>query len=194
MKEVLKQFRIALVMVILLTVLTGLIYPGAITLIAQMIFPHQANGSLLQNGNMTMGSKLIGQQFSEAKYFWGRPSATTPFAYDSASSTGSSLGPTNPALIQAVHDRIATLKQADPTNTRLVPVDLVTSSASGLDPEISPYAADYQIHRVAIARHLPENTVRELVQQYTSKRQFGFLGESRVNVLQLNLALDDLKK
>ena len=194
MKEVLKQFRIALVMVILLTIVTGLIYPGVITLVSQIIFPHQANGSLLRADDKTMGSKLIGQAFSEAKYFWSRPSATTPFAYNAASSSGSSLGPTNPALIQAVHDRVAALKQADPTNTNLVPVDLVTASASGLDPEISPFAAYYQIHRVAQARHLSEIAVRNLIQQNTSKRQFGFLGEPRVNVLQLNLALDALTK
>lgn len=194
MKEVLKQFRIALVMVILLTIVTGLIYPGVITLLAQIIFPHQANGSLLQNGSTTVGSKLIGQQFSGAKYFWSRPSATSPFAYNTASSSASNLGPTNPALLQAVHDRITALKQADPTNNSLIPVDLVTSSASGLDPEISPYAAYYQVHRVALARHLPESTVRSLVQQNLSKRQFGFLGEPRVNVLQLNLALDALTK
>jgi K+-transporting ATPase ATPase C chain len=194
MKEVLKQFRIAFVMVILLTIVTGLIYPGVITLVAQIIFPHQANGSLLQNGSTTIGSKLIGQQFSGIQYFWSRPSATSPFAYNASSSSASNLGPTNSALLQAVQDRIAALKQADPTNNSLIPVDLVTSSASGLDPEISPYAAYYQVHRVALARHLPDSTVRKLVQQNLSKRQFGFLGEPRVNVLQLNLALDALTK
>lgn len=194
MKEVLTQFRIAVVMVILLTLSTGLLYPGFITLVAQIIFPYQANGSLLQQGKNTIGSKLIGQSFSDAKYFWSRPSATTPMPYNAASSGGSSLGPTNPALLQAVHDRIATLKQADPTNNAAIPVDLVTTSASGLDPEISPHAAYYQVERVARARHLSEATVRGLIQQNLSHRQFGFLGESRVNVLQLNLALDALPK
>jgi len=194
MKEILTQFRIALVMVILLTIATGLLYPGFITLVAQIIFPYQANGSLIQQGNHIVGSKLIGQQFSDPKYFWSRPSATTPMPYNAASSGGSSLGPTNPALLQAVRDRIATLKQADPTNNALVPIDLVTTSASGLDPEISPHAAYYQIERVARVRHLPEATVRNLIQQNLSHRQFGFLGESRVNVLQLNLALDALTK
>jgi K+-transporting ATPase ATPase C chain len=177
---------------LILTILTGLMYPLAVTGIAQAIFPHQANGSLLIKDGRPIGSALIGQPFDEARYFWGRPSATSPVPYNAAASSGSNLGPTNPALIHAVQTRIAALKAADPENTALIPVDLVTASGSGLDPHISPAAADYQVRRVARARGrgMDERVVRRLVAEQTEGRQFGLLGEPRVNVLQLNLTLD----
>ena len=186
------QIRPALMMLAIMTVLTGLLYPLVITGIAQVFFPHQANGSLLvRNGNI-IGSRLIGQLFDDPKYFWGRPSATSPFPYHAAASSGSNLGPTNPALIEAVKGRVAALRAADHGNHTSIPVDLVTASASGLDPHIAPAAARFQVKRVARIRGLKEDTVESLVSQYTSGRQFAFLGEPRVNVLELNLALDTL--
>ena len=187
------QLRPAIMALLILTILTGLIYPLAVTGIAQAIFPHQANGSLLIKDGRPIGSALIGQPFDDARYFWGRPSATSPFPYNAAASSGSNLGPTNPALIQAVQTRIAALKAADPGNTTLIPVDLVTASGSGLDPHISPAAADYQVRRVARARGMDENVVRRLVAEQTERRQFGLLGEPRVNVLKLNLTLDAVR-
>lgn len=184
------QLRPAIMALLILTILTGLMYPLAVTGIAQAIFPHQANGSLLIKDGRPIGSALIGQPFDDARYFWGRPSATSPFPYNAAASSGSNLGPTNPALIQAVQTRIAALKAADPENTALIPVDLVTASGSGLDPHISPAAADYQVRRVARARGMDERVVRRLVAEQTEGRQFGLLGEPRVNVLKLNLTLD----
>lgn len=186
------QLRPAIMALLILTMLTGLMYPIAVTGIAQTLFPHQANGSLLIKDGRPIGSALIGQPFDEAGYFWGRPSATSPFPYNAAASSGSNLGPTNPALIQAVQTRIAALKAVDPENTALIPVDLVTASGSGLDPHISPAAADYQVRRVARARGrgMDESVVRRLVAEQTEGRQFGLLGEPRVNVLQLNLTLD----
>lgn len=184
--------RPALALLILLTVLTGLVYPLAVTGLAQLMFPRQANGSLLERDGKPVGSALIGQQFTEPKYFWGRPSATTPQAYNGTGSNGSNLGPTNPALADAARQRIAALRAVDPGNAAPVPVDLVTASGSGLDPEISPAAAQYQLARVARARGLPPAEVQVLVARYTHGRQFGVLGEPRVNVLQLNLALDAL--
>ena len=184
------QLRPAIMALLILTILTGLMYPLAVTGIAQAIFPHQANGSLLIKDGRPIGSALIGQPFDEARYFWGRPSATSPFPYNAAASSGSNLGPTNPALIQAVQTRIAALKAAGPENTALIPVDLVTASGSGLDPHISPAAADYQVRRVARARGMDESVVRRLVAEQTEGRQFGLLGEPRVNVLKLNLTLD----
>jgi K+-transporting ATPase ATPase C chain len=175
------------------TVLTGLLYPLVVTGIAQLAFPHQANGSLIVVNGKTVGSTLIGQQFTAPKYFWGRLSATGPYPYNAASSSGSNLGPSNPALLDEVKARIAALKAADPGNTQPIPVDLVTSSGSGLDPDISVAAALYQLPRVARVRGLNESAVRALVDQYTQGRTLGFLGEPRVNVLQLNLALDALK-
>jgi potassium-transporting ATPase KdpC subunit len=175
------------------TVLTGLLYPLAVTGLAQAFFPFQANGSLLHQGDRVAGSALIGQPFDDPRYFWGRPSATTPFPYNAAASTGSNLGPSNPALAAAVKSRIVTLRAADPGNTQPVPVDLVTASASGLDPDISIAAALYQVPRVARARGLEESVLRQLVAQYTEDRQYGVLGEPRVNVLELNLALDGVK-
>jgi len=184
--------RPALTLLILLTVLTGLVYPLAVTGLAQAIFPHQANGSLLERGGKPIGSSLIGQNFTSPKYFWGRPSATAPQAYNGTGSSGSNLGPTNPALIDAAKQRIAALQAADPDNHAPIPVDLVTASGSGLDPEISPAAAQYQLSRVARTRGLQPAEVQALVARYTHGRQFGVLGEPRVNVLELNLALDAL--
>jgi K+-transporting ATPase ATPase C chain len=184
------QLRPAFFMLLIFTVITGVIYPLAVTGIAQVIFPSQANGSLVTINEKTYGSELIGQQFNDPKYFWGRPSAT---GYDASASSGSNYGPMNPDLFKAVQARIDALKAADPTNTLRIPVDLVTASGSGLDPQISVAAALYQVHRVAAARGLNEAQVQSLVAQYTEGRQFGFLGEPRVNVLLLNLALDGLK-
>ena len=175
----LKELRPALLAFLVLTFLTGIVYPLIVTAFAQL-FPLKAGGD----------PALIGQPFSGPKYFWSRPSATSPMPYNGASSSGSNLGPTNKALADAVADRIKALRDADPSNTRPVPDDLVTASASGLDPHISPQAAEYQIPRVARARHMPEDTLRALVAAHTEGRTFGLLGEPRVNVLELNLALD----
>jgi len=188
-----QQIRPAVVSILLFTLLTGVFYPLVITGIAQAVFPHQANGSLIVKDGQVVGSQLIGQQFDDPRYFWGRLSATSPYPYNSASSTGSNLGPTNQALVDEVIARIAALKTADPTNNSPIPVDLVTSSGSGLDPDISVSAALYQVPRVAKARRLSEDAVRALVNQFTQGRQFGVLGEPRVNVLELNLALDAIK-
>ena len=184
------QLRPAFLMLLILTVITGVIYPLAVTGIAQVIFPHQANGSLIVINGKTYGSELIGQQFTEPKYFWGRLSAA---GYNAAASSGSNYGPLNPDLTKAVQARIDALKAADPANTLPIPVDLVTASGSGLDPHISVAAALYQIHRVAMARGMSEANLKSLVDKYTDGRQFGFLGESRVNVLELNLALDGIQ-
>jgi K+-transporting ATPase ATPase C chain len=173
--------------------ITGVIYPLTVTAIAQAAFPWQANGSLLNRDGQPAGSALIGQPFDDPRYFWGRLSATAPFPYNAAASSGSDLGPTNPALLDQVKARIAALKQADPTNTASIPVDLVTASGSGLDPDISPAAAEYQVHRVARARSLDEAVVRRLIAEATAGPTFGLLGESRVNVLELNMALDRLQ-
>jgi len=188
-----KYLRPAIVSLVLLSAVTGVVYPIVITGVAQVIFPRQASGSLIIKDGKAVGSELIGQPFDDPKYFWGRPSATTPFAYNAGASTGSNQGPTNPALKKAVQDRVDTLRAADSGNTSPIPVDLVTASGSGLDPDISPAAAMYQVHRVAKARGLDEAAVRQLVEQRIEGRQFGFLGEPRVNVLTLNLALDQTK-
>jgi potassium-transporting ATPase KdpC subunit len=184
------QLKPAVIVLALLTLITGVIYPLVVTAIAQVALPAQANGSLIVKDGKAIGSELIGQSFDDPKYFWGRLSATAPFPYNAASSSGSNLGPTNPALIDEVQGRIDTLKAADPSNTQPNPVDLVTSSGSGLDPHISPAAAEYQVARVARARGLDEAVVRQLVAQHTQGRDLGVLGEPRVNVLDLNLALD----
>jgi len=187
------QLRPALVSLLILTVITGLAYPLTVTGLAQVFFPDRANGSLILQDNKVIGSSLIGQPFDDPKYFWGRPSATSPFPYNAAASSGSNLGPTNPALVAGALARIAALKAVDPGNAAPVPVDLVTSSGSGLDPHISPASADYQVRRVARIRGLDEATVRELVMRHAHGRQLGTLGEPRVNVLRLNLALEDLR-
>lgn len=174
----------------LLTALTGLAYPIVVTGLAQALFADAANGSLLVRDGRPLGSALLGQPFSDPKYFWGRPSATAPVPYDGLASAGSNLGPTNPALVDAVQARLAELRRADPGNTAPVPVDLVTASGSGLDPHISPAAADWQVGRIARARGLSEPPLLELVAAHTEGRLFGLLGEPRVNVLRLNLALD----
>ncbi|MBF0424776.1 MAG: potassium-transporting ATPase subunit KdpC [Magnetococcales bacterium] len=187
----LRELKPALLLLTLFTLLTGLLYPALVTALAQLAFPEAAQGSLLRGGHgEVVGSALIGQPFSAARYFWGRLSATTPQPYNAASSGGSNLGPLNPALRDAVSARIAALKESDPKQTQPIPVDLVTSSGSGLDPHISPAAAQWQLPRVARERGIPEPELRALVAQHTAGRTFGVLGEARVNVLTLNLALD----
>src|SRR6266851_346249 len=177
----LTHVRAAIVSLVLFTVVTGVVYPTLVTVIAQLVFPHQANGSLIVKDGKPVGSTLIGQPFDDPKYFWGRPSATSPFGYNAGASTGSNLSPTNPDLVKAVQGRVDALRAADPGNTAPVPVDLVTASASGLDPHISPAAALYQVRRVAKARGLDEpfsvHQLHRLIQQHTEGRQFGFLGE-----------------
>lgn len=188
-----QQLKIIILFLVVFTVITGVLYPLIVTGIAQIAFHHQANGSLIeQNGSIT-GSELIGQPFSDPKYFWGRLSATSPVPYNAAASSGSNLGPTNPDLTKAVQARIDALKAVDPDNNQPIPVDLVTSSASGLDPDISVAAANYQTARVAKFRGLSAETVSGLVIRFTEGRQLGILGEPRVNVLKLNQALDALK-
>ena len=193
----LSQIRAALVALVVLTLITGVAYPLLVTGIAQAAFPHPANGSLIVRNGRAVGSGLIGQSFDDPKYFWGRLSATTdsngkPLPYNAGASAGSNLGPSNPALLDEVKGRVDALQMADPENRATIPVDLVTSSGSGLDPDISPAAALYQVHRVARARRIDQGRVRALVENHTVGRQLGILGEPRVNVLELNLALDDM--
>ena len=194
------QLRPALVSLCIFTILTGLVYPLVVTGIAQVLFPSKANGSLIVRNGQPVGSELIGQPFDDPKYFWGRLSATSPAGYTAfnadkqTGSSGSNYGPLNPALLEAVQTRIKALQEADPGNTAPIPVDLVTASGSGLDPHISPAAAAYQIGRVAQARGLSADTVRQMVAQHTEGRTLGLLGEPRVSVLALNLALDEVKK
>jgi len=188
-----QQLRPVLMVFLLLTVVTGIVYPLLVTGVAQLAFPEKANGSLILREGGYAGSELIGQPFDDPKYFWGRLSATPDFPYNSSSSSGSNLGPSNPALVEAVKARVEALQKADPGNKSSIAIDLVTSSGSGLDPHISPAAALYQAPRVARARGLSEDRVRHLVEQFTEPRQWGFLGEPRVNVLKLNLALDHLQ-
>ena len=185
------QVRPALVLFGLLTILTGVIYPAAITAVAQTVFRSQANGSLIETDGKVVGSRLIGQPFDSPRYFWPRPSATGPGPYNAAASTGSNLGPTNPALLDAVKGRVEAIRREHPDQTGPIPADLVTASASGLDPHISPAAAEYQVTRVAKARGLSPDAVRRLVADHTEGRTLGLLGEPRVNVLRLNLALDE---
>ncbi len=189
-----KALRPAIVLFVLLSVITGIAYPLITTGIGQWLLPAQANGSLITKDDKVIGSSLIGQNFTVPKYFWGRPSATGPYPNNAAASSGSNLGPLNPALADAIKARVAALKSADPENTLPVPVDLVTTSASGLDPEISPAAALYQAHRVAKARGLSADTVQATITANTKDRQWGVFGEPRVNVVTLNIALDKLVK
>jgi len=189
----LASLRPALVLFLLLTVLTGFLYPLVVTGLAQLLFPARAAGSLVTRDGHAVGLRLIGQSFSDPKYFWSRPSATTPQPYNGTASTGSNLGPLNPALRDAIKPRVAALRAADPGNSAPVPIDLVTASASGLDPEISLAAANYQAARVARARGLAPERVQALIAQHAEGTLLGVLGEPRVNVLELNLALDALK-
>ncbi len=198
--NIISQLRPAFLILVILTLITGVIYPLAVTGIAQVVFPHQANGSLIVLDGKDHGSELIGQQFDDPKYFWGRLSATGAFPYNAfnaetlTGSSGSNYGPLNPALLEMVQARVDALKAADPENTAPIPVDLVTASGSGLDPHISMAAALYQVQRVARARGLDEAAIQTLVDQYTEGRQFGFFGEPTVNVLRLNLALDGIEQ
>ena len=182
--------RPALSLFVLLTAITGVAYPLLVTGIAQLALPEAAHGSLIVKQGTTVGSRLIGQNFTAPGYFWGRPSATSPQPYNAAASSGSNQGPLNPALVEAVKGRIDMFKAADPGNPRPIPADLVNASASGLDPHISPAAAEYQIERVARARHLDPSALKAMVEKYTEERQWGVFGEPRINVLELNLALD----
>jgi len=183
--------RQTVLMFAVLTALTGVVYPVLVTVVAQVMFPQRANGSLIERDGHVVGSALIGQQFDNPRYFWSRPSATSP-VYNAAASTGSNLGPTNPAQLQAVSDRTKALRAANPSQSGDVPIDLVTASGSGLDPHISLAAAEYQVERVAGARALGAEQVRELVKKHMQGRSLGVLGEPRVNVLALNLELDAL--
>ncbi|MCG3137815.1 MAG: Potassium-transporting ATPase KdpC subunit [Phycisphaerae bacterium] len=193
-----RELIISIRALLVLTVLTGILYPLSMTLIAQVIFPHQANGSLVNRAGQNLsspdgsqaGSALIGQAFDSPQYFWSRPSATAPLAYNAAASTGSNLAIGNPAQLEAVKQRITKLREADPGNNQPVPIDLITASASGLDPHISLAAAEYQVARVARVRGISEEQIRKLVRENTTPRQWGILGEPVVNVLRLNLALD----
>ena len=192
-KEIIAQMKTALILLALLTVLTGLLYPLAVTGLAQILFPIQANGNLIEQNNRVIGSRLIGQAFTSKAYFWGRPSATSPYPYNGEASSGSNLGPTNPIFLATVKDRVSQLKQTSLQKNNVIPVDLVTASGSGLDPDISPQAAFYQVERIAKARHLTGKEIQILIQQNIQNRTLGFLGEPRINVLELNLALDNLR-
>lgn len=187
-----KAVRTAFLMLLLFSALTGLVYPLIVMAVAQVLFPWQANGSIVKKNEKELGSMLIGQFFTDPKYFWGRPSATTPFPYNAEYSSGSNLGPFNPDLLKAIKGRKQDLQKVDPGNHLSIPVDLITASGSGLDPEISPLAAFYQVHRVARARNIPAQKVSALVKRLSKERQMGVLGEPRVNVLMLNLELDYL--
>jgi K+-transporting ATPase ATPase C chain len=186
----LSQIRPALVSLILLTLITGVIYPAIVTAVAKIAFAGKASGSIMTVNGKSVGSELIGQPFSDPKYFWSRPSATSPVPYAGDNGSGSNLGPTNPALVDAVKQRIAALRAADPQNKQAIPVDLVTASGSGLDPHISVAAAEYQAARVARTRGISTEIVQQLIKRFTEGRMLGVLGEERVNVLKLNLALD----
>jgi potassium-transporting ATPase KdpC subunit len=187
------SLRPAIVFLVAISVISGVVYPAVVTAVGKTVFSDKANGSLIEKNGKVVGSELIGQQFDDPKYFWGRLSATSPNPYNAQNSAGSNLGPTNPALADEVKGRLAALHDADPTNNAPVPVDLVTSSGSGLDPQISPAAAAYQAMRVAKARGVSLAQVNEIIDANTEGRQFGIFGEARVNVLKMNLALDDLK-
>jgi potassium-transporting ATPase KdpC subunit len=187
------SLRPAITLLALFTLITGIVYPLAVTAAAQAAFPVQANGSLIEQNGRVLGSRLIAQPFDQERYFWGRPSATSPGPNNASASTGSNVGPTNPALSTAVNERVAALRAASPgQGATAIPVDLVTSSGSGLDPHVSPAAALFQVQRVALARGLSEDRVRSLVEEHTEPRSFGIWGEPRVNILLLNMALDGL--
>jgi K+-transporting ATPase ATPase C chain len=193
LKEFGTQLRLSFMFMAVFTVLCGLLYPGVVTLVGQVLFPRQAGGSLIVVNGKTVGSELIGQPFDDVKYFWSRPSATSPYAYNGANSSGSNLGPTNPDFISSVKGRVDALKKANSDMADApVPMDLVTASGSGLDPHISPAAAQYQISRVAKARQLDLTAVEKLIDQNTDGRWLGFIGDPGVNVVKLNLALDAL--
>ena len=188
-----RLMRPAISLLVLMTVLLGIVYPLLITGVAKLVFPRQAGGSLIYEHGRLIGSTLIGQSFSDPKYFWGRPSATSPQPYNGLASSGSNLGPLNPALLDGVKANAKALHDADPDNRRLIPVDLVSASASGLDPEISLAAAHYQAARVARARNLPAEQIEALIRAHYQGRLLGFIGEPRINVLEVNLALDHLR-
>ncbi len=190
----LKQIRPALFSFVLLTLITGVLYPLSITGIAKVFFKKQAEGSLIMKGGKAVGSELIGQLFDDPKYLWGRPSATSPTAFNASSSSGSNYGPMHADYLKAVGDRVKTLKDADPTNRSLVPVDLVTASGSGLDPQISLAGAYYQVSRIARVRGISEDEIKKIIQKNTQGRFLGLLGEPAVNVLKVNLDLDEVKK
>jgi len=191
--DFINQLKSALFLLFTFTVITGFIYPLVMTGFAQLTFPREANGSLLIDNQVINGSELIAQKFDNDKYFWGRPSATLPFPNNATASSGSNLGSTNPVLIETIKTRIEIIKQSDPNNSALIPIELLTASGSGLDPHISPIAATYQIQRIAKARNISQKTLKDLVNNFKETRQFLFLGEERVNVLKLNLALDKLQ-
>jgi K+-transporting ATPase ATPase C chain len=193
-KELMAQMKTAFILLILLTILMGLVYPLAVTGLAQLLFPKQAYGSLIEREHQIIGSRLIGQSFVSDAYFWGRPSATSPYPYNGESSSGSNLGPSNSDFIAAVKVRVNQLIDTDPEHNTVIPVDLVTTSGSGLDPDISPLAARYQVARIATIRKLNEKDVLALIQQHIEHRTFGLLGEPRINVLELNLALDKVQQ
>jgi K+-transporting ATPase ATPase C chain len=192
MNDLVSSLRPALVLLAAFTLLTGIAYPALVTGAAQVVFPHQANGSLVTDGGRVVGSSLVGQAFTDPGYFWSRPSAISPFPYNAMTSSGTNQGPLNPALAEAVTARVAALREADPGNPAAVPVDLVTASGSGLDPDISPAAAYYQVERVARRRGRPADEIRALVDRHVEERTLGILGERRVNVLAVNRALDAL--
>lgn len=187
-----KQIKIACILLMLLIGITGLIYPMLVTSVAQLFFNWQANGSLIANNGKITGSLLIGQAFTDSGYFWGRPSATTPYPYNPLYSSGSNLAASNPVLLMAIQERITSLRNADKNNQKLIPVDLVTASASGIDPEISPLAAYYQVHRIAVARKWQDAEIVSLIEKIAKHSACNILGEPRINVLKLNLGLDHL--
>jgi K+-transporting ATPase ATPase C chain len=191
-REIFQQIKIALPLLILFSILTGLLYPAFITGIAQACFPWQANGSLIKKDGKRVGSLWIGQAFKDPKYFWGRPSATTPFPYNAANSSGSNRGPSNLIYLATIENRVIQIKKTNAGNTSLIPVDLVTASGSGLDPDISPLAAFYQVRRIASSRGVATTEIIQLIKNHIKKRTGRILGEPRVNVLELNLALDNL--
>lgn len=188
--DTIKQIKSAFILLILFTLLTGFIYPTVVTGIAQLLFPWRANGSLIEQNNKIIGSLLIGQSFTDPEYFWGRPSATTPFPYNAKHSSGSNIALSNPDFLVTIKNRAAILHQSHQPNHNLIPADLVTASGSGLDPDISPLAAFYQIPRIAKARKIPEKNLQILIQHLTKNRYLGVLGEPRINVLTLNIAMD----